>query len=305
LNRHQPHFDRNSLVSADLPDAAPHYFSVSPRQRPRRPRMATRLLRAAAAPIIGSSLTFPGHFNNSVERLLKNPGSVAIRPESAHWYFGSALRVEIDPACLRLRISDHVAGENGIHWVGSFFLDAADWSRALTPITHSPVHREMHDLILADLNYRKTRSYRVHMRLARRGRPVTRNGIALSGPEEVEAYYRYCVDLIASMRDQGVVPRHRLSLVDALGLKHRMARPVALNGSERDIGVAINADGELLRHLGGKHRTAVAQALALPKIPVEVRMVHVHWLENEMRRTGLPAHQTLVEALARLGHRRS
>ena len=59
------------------------------------------------------------------------------------------------------------------------------------------------------------------------------------------------------------------------------------DSTERDIGVAITETGELIRHLGGKHRTAIAQALNLPTMPVEIRMVHTGWLAKQMERTGL------------------
>jgi hypothetical protein len=64
--------------------------------------------------------------------------------------------------------------------------------------------------------------------------------------------------------------------------------------------VAINENGELIRHLGGKHRTAIAQALKLPSLPVEIRLVHTGWLARQMERTRLPAHKALVEGVRHL-----
>jgi hypothetical protein len=138
------------------------------------------------------------------------------------------------------------------------------------------------------------------MRRVRRGRPSERNGVVLSTAEDVEAYLRYCRALIKSARKHGVVRRRTSGTFRGRWLKHRGARPPLVDLAERDVGVAIGVDGELVRHLGGKHRTAIAQALGMERIPVEVRLVHVGWLAKEMLRTGLAAHLALQAGLRRI-----
>jgi hypothetical protein len=162
-------------------------------------------------------------------------------------------------------------------------------------VHRSPIHREVTELIAADLDFRATRAYEILRRAARQGKPARRNGKDLASAEQIEAYFRYCVDLIESMQAHGVVPRDEFR--DGRWFKHRKVRSPAVDSAERDVGVAINSNGELVRHLGGKHRTAIAQALKLPTIPVELRMVHVGWLTREMQRTGLPAHLALEQWL--------
>jgi hypothetical protein len=159
----------------------------------------------------------------------------------------------------------------------------------------SPIHREITELIGADLDFRATRAYEVLHRAAREGKPARRNGRNLASTDQIDAYFRYCMDLIESMQAHGVVPRAEFRNVR--WFKHRRVRPAAIDSVERDVGVAINRDGELIRHLGGKHRTAIAQSLKLSTIPVELRMVHVGWLTQEMGRTGLPAHLALEQWL--------
>jgi len=119
----------------------------------------------------------------------------------------------------------------------------------------------------------------------------------LNTDERIEAYFRYCIDLIQSVQKDGVVSRASLGIFGRIWLDHRGARPLALDSVERDVGVAITESGRLVRHLGGKHRTAVAHALGLSQMPVELRLVHVGWLRREMERTGLPAHLALQKAL--------
>ncbi len=281
-------------------DSGPRYVRVSPRERPRRPDLYARRLSGVATPLLGSRLLFPRIFDKAVERLLDGSDDVLVLPDHARWYFGRALNFNIDPARLTARLSDFVRDERGPHWIGTSFLDTGDWSKAVRPLARSPVHREVSELVAADLDFTKTRAYGELLAAAGRGRPARRYGVPLAGPAEVDAYFRYCVDLIRSMRKHGIVPRREFRSFRKRWFRHRDVRPPKFEGSERDIGVAIGAGGELVRHLGGKHRTAIAQAVGLHSIPIEIRLVHVGWLAGEMERTGLPAHQALGQALRAL-----
>jgi hypothetical protein len=275
------------------------YSRVHPRDQPKKSGVYARAANLLAAPLLGSRLFFPRRFDKLFSELLDGMITTALPPAHAHWYFGSRLHLEIDPARLRRRISDYVVGRDGMRWIGTSFLDAADWSRALTPIKASPIHREMMEIVAVDSDFRSTRAYAAFRRAAEIGRPIRRNGIRLTGREEIDAYFRYCLDLISSVKAHGAVRRH-FEAPRLLSLKHWRARPPILDRTERDVGIAIDEDGELIRHLGGKHRTAIAQVLRLASIPVEVRLVHVGWLAGQVRDTQLPPHLALREGLQRV-----
>lgn len=286
-------------VGADS-DAVIRYGAV-----PLRERMKTssnnRLSALLTAPVSGSRLLFPRRFDRAVDSLLADPRCTHnVAPEHAVWYFGSAVHLQVDPGRLTLRLADYVRGPHGIRWTGTSFLDAADWSDVILPVTSAPVHREMVELIAAGPEFRDGRAYQRLVRAVEAGRLIKRNGLQLKSIGDVEAYFRYCRDLIKSMRKRGVVRHTDYGGFHRLRIKHRNTRSPALDAAERDIGIAISEEGQLLRHLGGKHRTAIAQALGLPSIPVEVRLVHVRWLAQQIARSGLPAHQALKEALRRL-----
>jgi hypothetical protein len=276
------------------------YLPVPREEHPLRKFSGRRLLAHASAPIFGSRFFFPRYFGRAVERLLDDPLAAGVTPEFAAWYFGPALHLEINPARLKQRISDYVRHSRGDRWAGTSFLDAGDWSEVLAPIEQSPIHREMSELVAAGADYRDSTVYRTLLHCIEIGEPRTRNGIPLRTVDHLEAYFRYCRDLIKSMRKRGVV-RHSVSgAFHRLRVKHRDIRSVLLDATERDIGVAVGEGGEIIRHLGGKHRTAIAQALDLPLLPVEVRMVHVRWLAVQMKQTGLPAHLALVAGIRSL-----
>lgn len=276
------------------------YRGDSRGKRPKKWSLPRHVLTAAAMPILGSRFVFPSRFNSLVATLASGSRGTDLNPSVAQWYFGPLLRLRVEPGRLRRRISDVVHAQGSIRWVGASFLDAANWNRALRPVHQSPIHREVSELIAADLDFRATRAYEVLCRAAGQGKPARRNGRDLASADQIDAYFQYCVDLIESIREHGIVPRGEFR--NGSWLKHRKVRPPAIDSAERDVGVAINMDGELVRHLGGKHRTAIAQSLKLSTIPVELRMVHVGWLIQEMRRTGLPAHLALEQWLRSFAH---
>jgi hypothetical protein len=259
--------------------------------------VAERLGALATAPFLGSKRIFPRRFDRSFEKLLNGSAASAVIPEHAIWYYGPALHLDVNPLKLGHRISDWVRGPHGAHWIGTSFLDSADWNAAISPLVGSPIHLAMQEIVSTGGDPRDTSAYRTLMKGIKRGRPSRRNNVTLASVEAVEAYLRYCRDLIKSMRKRGVVRHSESGPFHRLRLKHRDARPVVHDSTERDIGVAITETGELIRHLGGKHRTAIAQALKLPSIPVEVRMVHASWLARQVERTGLPPHLALEEGI--------
>jgi hypothetical protein len=212
--------------------------------------------------------------------------------------------MRVDPQLLEARLSDFVEAAQGPRWIGSFFLDSGEWNGAVSPLSHSPVHREMTELVEADFNFRETREYRRLCRAITKGRPKLRSGVLLRTIDEVDEYYDYCVDLARSIADRGVLPRYAVRRRDRAVLKGRRQWLRSLEAAERDIGVAIDRDGRLVRHLGGKHRTALAQALGCPSIPVEIRLVHVAWVRRQMEGSGLPANLAFRAALAALPARR-
>jgi hypothetical protein len=275
---------------------APRYEATAPHEHPARNAVG-RLAAWAAAPVLGSRLLFPRIFDGAAAALLDGDVSSAVAPEAAAHFFGQALHFDVDPHRLTRRVGDYVRIGDRVRWMGGAFLDGADWGNVIAPLASSPVHAEMIEFVSAGGDLKDTRAYRNLMRAAARGAPSLRHGIRLATSAQVDAYLGYCAALIESARRHGIVRQSAASLFHPMRRKHRDARSVVLDTAERDIGVAIAEDGALVRHLGGKHRTAIAQALALPALPVEVRLVHAGWLGRVMRETGLPAHAALAQGV--------
>ncbi len=225
-------------------------------------------------------------------------------PEHAAVFFRRSVRLDLDPFSLKHRISDWVRHPGGVHWVGIAFLDAADWTAAISEVQNSPVHRETLEIVAAGKDFRDTEAYRAMIRAIEKGHPPKRNKVTLVTPADVDAYFDYCNAVISNIRERGFLRLSETAPFHRLRIAHRDVRPILHDASEIDVGVAIAEDGEIIRHLGGKHRTAIAMALKLKTMPVEIRMVHARWLARQVERTGLPPHRALVEGVRDLIARR-
>ena len=129
------------------------------------------------------------------------------------------------------------------------------------------------------------------------GEPRMWNRIAFDSEEKIESYFIGMAGLLEDIRANG----YRMRPLPDLGLlgafRPSSVRSLLEEAEERHIGVALDADGALLRLGPGQHRLAAAQLLGVPEVPVEVRLLHVDVLcaateravRDAIRRIGKPA----------------
>ncbi len=249
------------------------------------------LVAAATAPLGGSRLLFPRRLADAVAAQMQGGRAIVPSPH-ARWFFGDRLVFWTDPARLTTRLYDKVHdGRMGIR-LAQRFVDAGDWRDVTGPVADLPEHKDMLALVEFGARYPKMPAFKQMVRGARRNRPVRRYRAFLDTEEKVHAYFRYFLALTENIRTHGF--RLQTGLDDVAP-----ASGVEVRGKfasrQRNIGVAIGPNGRLLRFLGGRHRVAIAQALGLPAVPVEIRLVHVDWLDAEIRRSGLPPAEALCE----------
>ena len=262
------------------------------------PRMpGARMAAIATAPLLGSRAIFPARFRRAVARLLQDSRAASIPVEHAFHFFGRSLLVRVDPAVLERQIVDEVADGSRHVRLAHRFLDGGDWKALEKPFDQARAHREILQLLKYP-SVEDTPTYRNFVRLAEAGRPKLRNGIPLGSAIAVRHYLEQYRRLIDSVRSHGILPRHHVPSGERV---FSLARTFRVEWWERDTGIAVDADGRLLRMVGGRHRTAIAQVLGLPAMPVEIRMVHVRWLEKLTRETGLPADRALLAWIASPG----
>jgi hypothetical protein len=237
-----------------------------------------------AAPVGGSSLLFPGRLNSALQERVILPSA------HARWFFGSALVLWTDPACLTIRLHEQVHDGTRQLSLAERFLDFGDWSHVVSPLVDIPEQRDMEELVAFGSRYPEMPVFQWMMKRIARGRPVRRYRMSLDTEAKAHAYFRYFLALAESIRTQGFRRRDDLRGIGTpigFGVRGRFAL------RQREIGAAIGPHGQLLRFLGGRHRTAIAQALGVPAVPVEIRLVHGDWLIEEVRRTGLEPAEAL------------
>ena len=210
-----------------------------------------------------------------------NGGQAAIPAAHARWFFGNALVFWADPAALTMRLPDKVRNGDRPIRLAPRFVDSGDWRHVVTPVADLAEHLETQELVEFGADYPSTPTFQRMMRAISGGRPFRRYGRALDTEDKVHAYFRYFLGLTDSIRTHGFREQSRLA---ALARDPGFEVRGTFAWRQRNIGVALNADGRLLRFLGGRHRLAIAQALKLPAVPVELRLVHLDWLAAEVAR---------------------
>lgn len=155
---------------------------------------------------------------------------------------------------------------------GHWFIGAGDWSPILLSFARHQVSREAQELAAADLRFRDTPVYARYRRRAEAGKPMVRNRLVLDTPAAVDVYFEGFVALFESIREHGL--RRRAEFAGRRGWRAGGRRWLAELG-EQDIGVALTAKGRLVKLPGGQHRFAIARALRLAAVPVQLRLLHV------------------------------
>lgn len=183
------------------------------------------------------------------------------------------------------RLHDWFLLDGRIAHINHYFQLSGNWQPLVSAIDESLVMREAVQLYAAGFHYQDTVIYDQYRRRIAMGKPVLRGKVLLDRPELIDAYFARFVELFHSVKTNGL---HFLSdyadvVADRPGLPAWRTRWI--EWSEREIGVAIGADGSFYRLPGGQHRTAIARVLGLPALPVQVRLVHAEWMARQPEKT--------------------
>lgn len=273
-----------------------------PARKSARQSGGSDLLFNLTAPVVASRLFFPRLLENSIDRVRNGGQALFVANAHARWFFGQSLVFWADPGKLQWRLKDCVYdGQSNIQ-LSRRFIDDGEWTNVITKVADTAEHGETLELVAYGRRYPRSRTFRRMVVRARKNKPMRRYGIRLDTEDKVHAYFRYFLALIDSVRQHGLQDSGALGGLNVpigVGVRGRHVR------DNRNIGVAIASDGRLLRFLGGRHRTAIAQALGLAAVPVEIRLVHAGWLAEETAHTGLTAVKALQDWVRRAPDPRS
>jgi hypothetical protein len=215
---------------------------------------------------------------------------------------GDAAIIDADPARIVRWVLSEAKGEDGIQSPRDYFLIDGPMGGLIQALDNSRLDREVSEFVACEGNYRGTRVYRRLMRRMKKPHIMWHNGMPLRSADDVEAYCRHHLMLIESIRQHGVVRRSELERIGK-SAGRLTANSAALERAETDAGVAIGTRGRLYRYRGGFHRTAAARKLGLRSMPVQVKLVHLEWLREMIKQTGLPPREAMVEGFKRFSVR--
>lgn len=275
----------------------PAYQRVPPGARPLAPSLIQKALDLVPMrDFVAAHVGFAGRFNRAARRLDRE-GGPAILAAQGHFHFGEQLVIPIASQRLTTRLRDNISDRGRLRWIGTHFLDGSDWSGVVEPLEKSSSHAEIVELVKTRQDFREGARYRSYAKRINDGATVKRNRIAIDTIDKLDSFFEYYLALIADIEKNGIVPHSDLGLLGQTGRRHRWTRTLWQDLAERDIGVAIGADGTLIRHTNGKHRMAAALALGIERIPVEIRLVHAGWLARRAERLGLSPAEALIATL--------
>lgn len=218
-------------------------------------------------------------------------------------FAGDRLVIEIDPG----QVADQFPVQKVINGkpigFANHLMGRAGWKPHLERLERSTVYREIADLLAHDHDYRATPIYAELKTRVENGKPPVRNLVPLDSIAKLDLYFDKVVELTRSIASSGYKRRPRYKGMESAEEASRFSsgiRPVAVELTESEIGVAVGADGSLHRIGPGTHRLATARLLNLPRVPVEVRLFHVQWLRRVIAGQKRPM-QAIFSAIADLG----
>lgn len=191
----------------------------------------------------------------------------ALHPAWVQACLGQRLVLQIPLEKIRFHMADWLElGDRRLH-TSDYFLAYGDLVPARYEMSRLPVLREVQELMAADWQCERTPTYAQLVKAMEQQRPVVRQQIRLDSLEKIQAYFQRFQALHASVVQHGVLSNKEVA--QKLGLE-----------SDREIGIALDRDGAVVKLHGGKHRFALAVAHQLKTVPVELRMVHAQALSE-------------------------
>ena len=269
-------------------------LSVTEKTRGKRRRELWRIFHSFAGRLPASTGVLAWRMEQTLSRPRTAGPWFGLSSPFAEAVAGQQLGISADPSAINTWLFSQVSAGGIVFHPRDYFLGGGEWSALTSPLALSNLDQEVRDLIACGGDVRAAPVFAtLCAMLAQSQGTCFHNGVWFRSSLDIEAYLKSHAALIQSIKTHGVLRR-----ADALKLGHRRVSPLEIR--ETDAGVAVSADGNLLRYRGGFHRVAIARELGLRSMPVAVRLVHADWLRLQMRETGLDAMPALFAGLKRL-----
>lgn len=213
-----------------------------------------------AAPYCSNFLVFPFWLRYQLAQL-DQCGGFALHPLHAQKFYGKKLLIQLPLERIQYAMHDWVGtGAQTLH-TSDYFLTSQDLLSISLRTENMQVYRHAQELQAANWEYQKTRVYQQFCNASASGKPITKQQIVLDSIEAVNGYFERFKKLYQSMQKNGMLSNAEISRIENIP-------------PDREIGIALDSSGAIIKLQGGQHRFAIAKLLNISHIPVEVRMIH-------------------------------
>ncbi len=168
---------------------------------------------------------------------------------------------------IKFHISDWIVLDKKEFHISDYFTIDGEWERCKKDINNMYPYIEAVELIKNDWKHRDTLAYKKYTKELQDGTPRRRQQILLDSIEKIDTYFLRYKSLYNSISKQGL-------------LSNLEASKLNLTYQDREIGVAIDKDTTLVKLPGAQHRLALAKAMGIKKVPVEIRMIHLDLIKK-------------------------
>lgn len=182
-------------------------------------------------------------------------------------YFNQDLIIFIETEKISHFITSWVYSNSTYVHSSDYFLTNFNLLKHCKEINQIPTIKIIEDLQSENFIHKNTKYYKKLNDSIKNNKPIIKQQILLNTEEKVTNYFKKIHTLHQSIMENGLISNVEFS---KYGKQHL----------DREIGIAINNDGTIIKLQGGQHRFSIAKLQKIEKIPVEIRLIHKDVIEN-------------------------
>lgn len=216
--------------------------------------------------LLGSSIVFSIYLKYHMHLLQKGIG-FSMHPLHAQYFFKKRIIINLPIEFLQYFMHDWVKLDSNTIHTSDYFLSNQNLISISHDVEKMQVYRLAKELASNNWNYKSTQSYQTFCTALEQGKPISKQHVLLNSTEAINAYFERFQKLHDSIKTHGLLSNANFR---QFGAQHQ----------DREIGIAIDQSGNIIKLQGGQHRFALAKILNISHIPVEIRMVHTDLLQQ-------------------------
>lgn len=203
----------------------------------------------------GNKIIFP----LLLKTCMRRSGGFCLNPYLASYFFKEKLLVTLPLSRITHFMRDWVVIDRSKMHMSDYFIGGGKWDEIVMDISAMTVLKEAQQLMQKDWDFKNTPVYASLHKRAEASNPKKRQHILLDTTQKIDTYFLQFKKLYESIKSNGLLS----GVVES-----------------RNIGIAIDKNGNISKLPGGQHRFSIAYVLNLPEISVEIRMIHREYLQK-------------------------